>query len=610
MSAPLPLIRVLVVDEASDSRQGWQAAFAPAQRSIDAQFARNRREAAAAMRRATQRGRPFDTIFLDLSSASGTATLGAARELVQLDPDADVVLCADVDDLDPDTLAVDDTTLERAFFLQKPFHPREIRQLARALAAKRATQDEVRRLAYFDSLTGLANRENFRSRVAADLRRAPDTASAAAVLFLDLNDFKRINDTLGHTVGDALLCQVATRLNAAVRDTDRVVQSHAGAAALQRDSRMLARQGGDEFIVYLAEITSRNDASVVAQRILERLAEPVQVNAHEITISPSIGIAMWPEDGTDIDELLKHADLAMYHAKRSRGEPFVFFDRSMSELSKRRSTLEAGLRRAIPEQQLRLVYQPLVDPGNDQTCCMEALLRWDLPGIGAIAPSEFLPIAESSGLMASIGSWVLDRACRDAASWLEAGLPLERVAVNLAGSQLFSSDLFSEIERTMAAARLQPGHLEVEITEATLLMDEAAARRAIEGLKRMGIAVTIDDFGSGYSNPAGLMELPVDRVKIDRRIVADLAATGRNAALARATIDMARALNLRIAAEGVEHERQFALLRAHQCREAQGYLVSQPLGAREAALFLRQLPQVTAIRRLRRLVAPADSAQP
>ncbi|MCP5473200.1 MAG: diguanylate cyclase, partial [Sinobacteraceae bacterium] len=226
MSAPLPLIRVLVVDEASDSRQGWRAAFAPTQRSIDTEFARDRREAAAAMRRATQRGRPFDTIFLDLSSASGTATLGAARELVQLDPDADVVLCADVDDLDPDTLAADDTTLERAFFLQKPFHPREIRQLARALAAKRATQDEVRRLAYFDSLTGLANRENFRSRVAADLRRAPDTASAAAVLFLDLNDFKRINDTLGHTVGDALLCQVATRLNAAVRDTDRVVQSH------------------------------------------------------------------------------------------------------------------------------------------------------------------------------------------------------------------------------------------------------------------------------------------------------------------------------------------------------------------------------------------------
>jgi len=609
VSAPLPLIHVLVVDEANGSQQGWHAAFASTHRSIDAEFARDAKEAAAAVRRATQQGRPFDTIFLDLPSTSSAETLDAARELVRLDPETDVVLCTDVNRLDPDALAADGVPPERTFLLQKPFHPREIRQLARALAAKRATQTHVRRLAYFDSLTGLANRENFRSSVAADLRRTPGTASAAAVLFLDLDDFKRINDTLGHAVGDALLCQVATRLDAAVRDTDRVVQSQADALdgqAPQHDGRLLARQGGDEFIVYLAEIASRADASAVAQRILERLAEPVQVNAHEITVSPSIGIAMWPEDGADIDELLKHADLAMYHAKRSRGEPFAFFDRAMSELSTRRATLESGLRRAIPEQQLRLVYQPLVDLGSDQVCAMEALLRWDLPGIGAIAPAEFLPIAEASGLMASIGAWVLDRACRDAAGWIAAGLPLDRVAVNVASSQLTSPDFVGEVERALAAAGLQPDHLEIEITEAALLADEAAARRTIEGLKRLGISMTIDDFGSGYSNPGRLMELAIDRLKIDRRVVADLATEGRNGALARATIDMARALGLRVAAEGVEHEQQLALLRAHDCREAQGYLVSHPMGTREATLFLRRLPEVTAIRRLR-LLTPSDT---
>jgi predicted signal transduction protein with EAL and GGDEF domain len=607
VSEPLPQIHVLVVDEASGSWDGWQDAFASTQRRFAAEYVRDRVEAVEAMRRAARDGRHFDTIFLDLPSASGAQALRTARELVKLDPEADVVLCTDCARLDPEALIADGAAPDRTFLLQKPFHPREIRQLARALAAKRAAQTHVRRLAYFDSLTGLANRENFRSSVAADLRRAPGAASAAAVLFLDLDDFKRINDTLGHAVGDELLRQVAARLNAAVRDTDRVVQSQGEAAAdgaTIRDGRLLARQGGDEFIVYLAEVASRDDASAVAQRIFERLAEPARVNAHEITVSPSIGIAMWPEDGADIDELLKHADLAMYHAKRSRGEPFAFFDRSMSELSARRTTLEAGLRLAIPDQQLRLVYQPLVDLGSDQVCAMEALLRWDLPGIGAIAPSEFLPIAEASGLMAQIGGWVLARACRDAAGWLAAGLPLGRVAVNVSPSQLVGPDFLGEVERALADAALPGDRLEIELTEAALLADEAATRRAIDGLKRLGALVTIDDFGNGFSDPSRLMELAIDRVKVDRRVVARLAGGGRDAALARATLEMAQALGLRVAAEGVERPEQLVLLRAHRCREAQGYLVSHPMGAREATLFLRRLPDVTAIRRLRSLEPP------
>jgi EAL domain-containing protein (putative c-di-GMP-specific phosphodiesterase class I) len=335
---------------------------------------------------------------------------------------------------------------------------------------------------------------------------------------------------------------------------------------------------------------------------------PAAVHAHEITVAPSIGIAMWPDDGASIDELLRHADLAMYHAKRSRGEPIAFFDRSMSELSARRTTLEAGLRRAIPEQQLRLVYQPVIDLGSDQVCAMEALLRWDLPGIGAIAPAEFLPIAEESGLMLQVGRWVLGQACRDAAAWLDAGLPLTRIAVNVATSQLLSHEFEAEVQRALAATGLPADYLEIEIVESALLLDENAARRAIEDMKRLGVHVAIDDFGTGYSNLQRLKELNVDRLKIDRKLIADLALDNRDAALSRAIIDMAFALGLSVTAEGVENLHQLALLRQQNCREAQGFLVSHPMSEGDAARFMRRLPDVTGIRRIRALQLPPPGA--
>jgi diguanylate cyclase (GGDEF)-like protein len=557
------------------------------------------------MLREAGRGSRFDTVFLDLHMPPTADDLSAAREIRRIDPDVDIVVCAAPSEHDPGALLADVSPADRLFFVQKPFHPHEIRQLAQALAGKRLAQAHVHRLAYFDSLTGLANRENFRSAVAADLRRAPGEAHGAAVLFIDLDDFKRINDTLGHAVGDELLKNVATRLTAAVRSSDSIVQ---GLTPGRQDGRMLARQGGDEFIVYLGEIATRADAAMIAYRILEKLAVPAAVHAHEITVAPSIGIAMWPDDGASIDELLRNADLAMYHAKRSRGEPVAFFDRSMSELSARRTTLENGLRRAIPEQQLRLVYQPVIDLGSDQVCAMEALLRWDLPGIGAIAPAEFLPIAEESGLMLQIGRWVLEQACRDAAAWLAAGLPLTRIAVNVATSELLSQEFNAEVQRALAATGLPADHLEIEIVESALLLDEGAARRAIEDMKRLGVHVAIDDFGTGYSNLQRLKELNVDRLKIDRKLIADLALDNRDAALSRAIIDMAFALGLSVTAEGVEHLHQLALLRQQKCGEAQGFLVSHPMSEGDAARFLRRLPDVTGIRRIRALQLPLPGA--
>jgi len=598
--ATRPAIRVLVVDADPEMRTAYRDALEPPARFAP-EFARDAREAAAAVLREAGRGSRFDTVFLDLHMPPTADNLSAAREIRRIDPDVDIVVCAAAADGDPVALFDPVSPADHLFFVQKPFHPHEIRQLAQALAAKRASQAHVHRLAYFDSLTGLANRENFRSAVAADLRRAPATEHGSAVLFIDLDDFKRINDTLGHAVGDELLKNVATRLTAAVRSSDSIVQAETPG---RQDGRMLARQGGDEFIVYLGEISSRADAAMIAYRILEKLALPIAVHSHEITVAPSIGIAMWPDDGASIDDLLRHADLAMYHAKRSRGEPVAFFDRSMSELSARRMTLEAGLRCAIPEQQLRLVYQPVIDLGSDQVCAMEALLRWDLPGIGAIAPKEFLPIAESSGLMPQIGRWVLERACTDAATWLEAGLPLTRIAVNVATSQLLNHDFIDEVQRALAATGLTADNLEIEITESALLLDETAARRAIEGMKRLGVRVAIDDFGTGYSNLSRLKELAVDRLKIDRKLIADLALDNRDAALSRAIIDMAFALGLSVTAEGVEHMDQLALLQQQKCREAQGFLVSHPMSEGDAARFLRRLPDVTGIRRIRALQAP------
>jgi diguanylate cyclase (GGDEF)-like protein len=598
--AASPVIRVLVVEAATPMRAAYEDALDPPTRFAP-EFARDAREAAAAVQREAGRGSHFDTVFLDLPMRSGEDGLAAARELRRIDPEVDIVVCSAHADLDPADVLGQALPADRLFFLQKPFHPHEVRQLAQALATKRAAQAQVHRLAYYDSLTGLANRENFRSTVAEDLRRVTGPDCGAAILFLDLDDFKRINDTLGHAVGDELLKSVAARLTAAVRSSDSVMQ---GQAPGQADGRMLARQGGDEFIVYLGEIATRADAAMIAYRILEKLAAPITVHSHEITVAPSIGIAMWPDDGASIDALLKHADLAMYHAKRSRGEPVAFFDRSMSELSARRMTLLAGLRGAIALQQLRLVYQPVIDLGSDQVCAMEALLRWDLPGIGAIAPAEFLPIAEESGLMRPIGRWVLEHACREAAAWLAGGLPLTRIAVNVANSQLLSPEFVAEVERTLAATGLPADRLELEITETALLLDENSSQRTIAALQRLGVRIAIDDFGTGYSNPGRLKQLAVDRLKIDRRVIADLASNGRDAALSRAIIDMAFALGFSVTAEGVEHMDQIALLRQQKCREAQGFLVSQPMSESDAAGFLRRLPDVTSIRRIRALHSP------
>ncbi|MBK6672433.1 MAG: EAL domain-containing protein [Proteobacteria bacterium] len=561
---------------------------------FEPQFAANAREAVDLVAANLARGVRFSTIFLDMRMPPGENGLWAAEHIRHLDPEVDIVICSAYSDVEPATVIERVPPADRLFFLQKPFHPHEVRQLARALGAKRSAQAHVHNLAYFDPLTGLANRANFREAVGKDLRREPLPDGGAAVLFIDLDHFKRINDTLGHRAGDGLLREVAFRLNSAVRSTDTVVLASPG----HHDNSMLARQGGDEFIVYLSDVTTAEEARVVARRMLERLTRPVEVDGHELLVGASIGIALWPEHGATIDELLKHADIAMYCAKRDRGDRIVVYDRAMSEATNRRLAIESGLRQAIPGGALTVSYQPIVEQMGQGICSMEALVRWICPGIGNIAPVEFLPVAEESGLMWDIGEFVLRRACRDAMHWLKEDLPLARVAVNVAPSQLLRPEFPALVAEVLHESGLPPHHLEIEITEDALSGDEAGAERAVRELKALGVLIAIDDFGAGYSSLGRLKNMAVDRLKIDRQFISQIANNGRDAALSRAIIDMATALGMHVTAEGVEYAEQIQKLQPRNRVEVQGFLFSKPLPENDAAAFLRRLHENTAVQRM------------
>ena len=558
------------------------------------QFASNAREAVDMVAANLARGVHFSTVFLDMRMPPGENGLWAAEHIRHLDADVDIVICSAYSDVEPATVIERVPPADRLFFLQKPFHPHEVRQLARALGAKRNAQAHVHKLAYYDPLTGLANRANFRESVGKDLRREALPEGGAAVLFIDLDHFKRINDTLGHRAGDGLLREVASRLSGAVRATDTVVH----ASPSRQDSSMLARQGGDEFIVYLADVSTAEEAQVVARRMLERLNRPVEVDGHELLVGASIGIALWPEHGATIDELLKHADIAMYCAKRERGERVVVYDRAMSDATNRRLAIESGLRQAIPTGALTVSYQPIVEQMGSGICSMEALVRWNCPGIGNIAPTEFLPVAEESGLMWDIGEFVLRRACTEALRWLKAELPLARVAVNVAPSQLLRPEFPGLVASVLRDTGLPPHHLEIEITEDALSGDEAAAERAVSELKSLGVLIAIDDFGAGYSSLGRLKNLAVDRLKIDRQFISQIANNGRDAALSRAIIDMATALGMHVTAEGVEFAEQIQKLQPRNRVEVQGFLFSKPLPEADAAAFLRRLHENTTVQRM------------
>ncbi len=434
--------------------------------------------------------------------------------------------------------------------------------LSRDISERRRAEEQIEKLAYYDSLTGLPNRTLLKDRLGQVLAQARRDDRQVAVLFLDLDRFKGINDTLGHECGDLLLKAVAERLQECVRSADTV-----------------ARLGGDEFVLILPAVHKGDGGGQAARKVLESLSVPYDLDGQEVYCSSSIGIALFPMDGEDVDALLKNADTAMYVAKERGRSNFQFFSREMNQRAVERLVLESRLRRALDREELRLYYQPQVDLREGRVIGVEALLRWELPGMGLISPARFIPIAEETGLIGPIGAWVLETACMQVRSWHQAGLSSLRVAVNLSGRQLVHSDLVGQVTEALERSGLPPEFLELELTESILMEHPEKARKSLQKLKDLGVLLAIDDFGTGYSSLNYLKHFPLDRLKIAGAFVRDIPGDSDDAAIAEAVIAMAHSLRLEVIAEEVESLEQVDFLVDRHCHLMQGYFFGKPVPA-------------------------------
>jgi len=440
------------------------------------------------------------------------------------------------------------------------------------ISAQKTAELKIRELADFDALTGLPNRRLLRDRVMQLLATAERDESAVTLMFLDLDHFKRVNDSLGHSVGDELLCAVAERLSTMVRRIDT-----------------LARLGGDEFILALPGIQA-GGAAEVARRLLAACSVPFTVGGHDLMLTPSIGISIHPQDGKDIETLLKNADAAMYKAKDQGRNTFQFYAAEMNRVTLDHLLMESNLRRALKQQEFVLHYQPLVSLQSGLIIGVEALIRWQHADLGLIMPNQFIRVAEDTGLINPIGDWVLSEACRQAQSWIDAGLPAMVMAVNVSPVQFRQLGFVDAVAGALAASGLEAGLLELELTEGTVMHDADINLGTLSALHRMGIELSVDDFGTGYSSLSYLKRFPVSKLKIDRSFVRDLEVDSDDRAIASTIVSMGRNLRLTVLAEGVETAEQLALLRNMDCDMAQGYYFSRPLAAADITELLRMQP--------------------
>jgi diguanylate cyclase (GGDEF)-like protein len=419
----------------------------------------------------------------------------------------------------------------------------------------RRNEERIRHLARHDALTDLANRMVLQERVA-ELQGRIARGERIAILGIDLDHFKNVNDTLGHEAGDELLKLAAARLTECCRDTDLVV-----------------RMGGDEFAILQVSIGQPDSASILARRVVNSIAEPFDIRGHKFMIGASIGIAVAPFDGTDAKTLMRCADLALYRAKNEGRNAFHFYEQGMDETLQRRRSIEAGLRSALSGNEFTLAYQPLVNIAENRICAFEALLRWTSPEHGAMSPADFIPIAEKTGLISPIGEWVLRQACAAATTWPDH----ISVAVNLSPVQFKNRGLVDQVKAALADTGLRPNRLELEITESVLLIDSKATLAILHQLRDMGVRLSMDDFGTGYSSLSYLLSFPFDKIKIDRSFVGDSSNTAGARAIVKAVVDLGQSLGMAITAEGVETAQHLALVRELGCTELQGFLFSKPL---------------------------------
>ncbi|HEY2276330.1 MAG TPA: EAL domain-containing protein [Steroidobacteraceae bacterium] len=564
--------------------------------TFDVDSAMQGRDGVERARAALTEGRPYSVAFVDMRMPPGWDGVETIEQLWAVDPEVQVVVCSAYTDYDWLELLTRLGHSDKLIVVKKPFEPIEILQCASALSRKwanaralkqhvesleRVVTDRTRgleaanrklhHLASHDSLTGLPNRMLLDDRITQTIAQADRQSHEFAVLVIDLDRFKIVNDSLGHRAGDELLREVAQRLKSAVRTVDTT-----------------ARLGGDEFVILLGAPITEAEAFEVAHRVIELMEPSMRLLGIDVHTSPSIGMAFYPHDGRTADTLLARADAAMYTAKERGRNNVQRYAAGMSAGTQDRVRLESELHEALHGGQFELHYQPKVDTSTGRINSAEALIRWRHPERGLLLPADFIGIADECGLLDDIGEWVLHEACRQAKAWQDAGLPRLRVAVNLAPSQFRLTNLVDQIRRAIDAVQLDPQLLEVELTESAVMSDAEESILILEAVSSMGVLVSVDDFGTGYSSMSYLRRFPIDKLKIDRCFVEEMTRRSEDASIVRAIISLAHSLHLKVIAEGVETPEQLALLSDLGCDQYQGFYFSPALAADKFMALVRQ----------------------
>jgi len=564
--------------------------------TFDVDSAMQGRDGVERARAALTEGRPYSVAFVDMRMPPGWDGVETIEHLWAVDPEIQVVVCSAYTDYDWLELLTRLGHSDKLIVVKKPFEPIEILQCASALSRKwanaralkqhveslervvtdrtrglEAANRKLRHLASHDSLTGLPNRLLLDDRISQTIAQADRQSHEFAILVIDLDRFKVVNDSLGHRAGDELLREVAQRLKSAVRTVDTT-----------------ARLGGDEFVILLGPPITESEAYAVAHRVIELMEPSMRLLGLDVHTSPSIGMAFYPHDGRTADTLLARADAAMYTAKERGRNNVQRYAAGMSAGTQDRVRLESELHAALHGGQFELLYQPKVDTATGRINSAEALIRWRHPERGLLLPADFIGIADDCGLLDDIGEWVLHEACRQAKAWQDEGLPRMRVAVNLAPSQFRLTNLVDQIRRALDAVQLDPQLLEVELTESAVMSDAEESILILEAISSMGVLVSVDDFGTGYSSMSYLRRFPIDKLKIDRCFVEEMTRRSEDASIVRAIISLAHSLRLKVIAEGVETPEQLALLADLGCDQYQGFFFSPAIAADQFTALVRQ----------------------
>lgn len=540
-------------------------------------------EGAALIEKATREQEPYALAFVDVRMPPGWDGIETIKHIWAIDPDIHVVICTAYSDYSWEETIQELGHSDNFLILKKPFDHIAVRQLAYALTRKwkllresrvytksleqevEKRTEELRYQATHDALTGLANRALLHDRMQQAIAAYKRYQTSFAVAFFDLDRFKLINDSLGHPAGDELLVAVAKRLLSAVRSFDT-----------------LSRLGGDEFVMIITELKKVEDISNIVTKLLRVIKEPVQVAEHVFNITSSMGVAIYPYDGQEADELLRNADAAMYHAKKLGGDKFQLYSQNMNEKVLEQLELESQLHQAMDKKEMTLWYQPQFHIHTNKLQAVEALIRWNHPTRGVLLPIDFIPIAERTGLIIPLGNWVIKEACLQNKRWQESGLPPIRMAVNVPVQQLNQSDFVQKVKTILTETNLEPKYFEVELSESSIVDDSIIDK--INELKEFGVEIALDDFGTGYSNLYHLRHLALNRLKIDRSFIHNI--TRNDEIIIQAVIAMARSLNLEVLAEGVETQKQLDFLKGNEYSQIQGFYFSKPLPASELTTLL------------------------